>query len=36
MRPPLRKLATDLWVADRPQRFFGLEVGTRMTVIRRG
>ncbi len=30
----LRKLAEDLWVAERPQRFFGLEVGTRMTVIR--
>ena len=31
---PLRQLATDLWVAERPQRFYGLEVGTRMTVIR--
>jgi hypothetical protein len=31
---PLRPLAPDLWVAERPQRFFGLEVGTRMTVIR--
>jgi hypothetical protein len=30
----LRPLAPDLWVAERPQRFFGLEVGTRMTVIR--
>jgi hypothetical protein len=30
----LRALATDLWVAERPQRFYGLEVGTRMTVIR--
>jgi hypothetical protein len=30
----LRPLATDLWVAERPQRFYGLEVGTRMTVIR--
>jgi hypothetical protein len=27
-------LAADLWVAERPQRFYGLEVGTRMTVIR--
>jgi hypothetical protein len=32
--PPLRRLADDLWVAERPQRFYGLEVGTRMTVIR--
>jgi len=32
--PPLRALAPDLWVAERPQRFYGLEVGTRMTVIR--
>ena len=32
--PPLRALASDLWVAERPQRFYGLEVGTRMTVIR--
>jgi hypothetical protein len=31
---PLRPLAPDIWVADRPQRFYGLEVGTRMTVIR--
>ena len=27
-------LAADLWVAERPQRFYGLEVGARMTVIR--
>jgi hypothetical protein len=31
---PLRQLAEDLWVAERPQRFYGLPVGTRMTVIR--
>ncbi|HEX5067892.1 MAG TPA: DUF4336 domain-containing protein, partial [Myxococcota bacterium] len=31
---PLRQLAPDLWVADRPQSFYGLVVGTRMTVIR--
>jgi hypothetical protein len=31
---PLRALGTDLWIAERPQRFYGLEVGTRMTVIR--
>jgi hypothetical protein len=30
----LRALADDLWVVEQPQRFFGLEVGTRMTVIR--
>lgn len=30
----LRQLATDLWLAERTQRFWGLEVGTRMTVVR--
>jgi hypothetical protein len=30
----LRELAADLWVTERPQRFGGVEVGTRMTVIR--
>jgi hypothetical protein len=30
----LRQLGENIWVADRPQRFYGLEVGTRMTVIR--
>ncbi len=30
----LRPLAENLWVADRPQYFYGLPVGTRMTVIR--
>jgi hypothetical protein len=37
MSPPYRplcQLAPDLWIAERPQRFYGLEVGTRMTVIR--
>jgi len=34
MPRPLRKLADDLWVADRPQAFYGLPVGTRMTIIR--
>jgi hypothetical protein len=34
MPAPLRALAPDLWVADRPQKFYGLPVGTRMTVIR--
>jgi hypothetical protein len=31
---PLRPLAENLWVAERPQSFFGLPVGARMTVIR--
>jgi hypothetical protein len=31
---PLRRLAEDLWVAERPQWFYGLPVGTRMSVIR--
>ncbi len=30
----LKELAKDIWIAERSQRFFGLEVGTRMTVIR--
>jgi len=30
----LRELDRDLWVVERPQRFFGLEVGARMTVMR--
>ena len=34
MPRPLRQLAENLWVADRPQAFYGLPVGTRMTVIR--
>jgi len=33
-RSALRALAQDIWVVERPQRFYGLEVGTRMTVIR--
>jgi hypothetical protein len=31
---PLRRLTDDLWVAERPQSFYGLPVGARMTVIR--
>ena len=31
---PLKPLAKDIWVAERPQTFYGLPVGTRMTVIR--
>ena len=34
MPRPLRQLAENLWVADRPQAFYGLPVGARMTVIR--
>ena len=30
----LCQLASDIWIAARPQRFFGFEFGTRMTVIR--
>lgn len=37
MTPPsamLEPLADDVWVAARPLRFFGVEIGTRMTVVR--
>lgn len=30
----LRALDRDLWVADQPLRYFGLSIGTRMTIIR--
>jgi hypothetical protein len=30
----LNELAPDLWTVERPLRFVGIEVGTRMTVIR--
>ncbi len=30
----LRQLAEDLWVVERPLRFGGVEVGTRMSVVR--
>lgn len=30
----LRRLAEGLWVAEQPQRYYGLSIGTRMTVIR--
>jgi len=30
----LRQLATDVWVAEQPLRFFGLEIGARMTIVR--
>ena len=32
----MRRLAEDLYVAEQPQRFYGLEVGARMTVMRLG
>ncbi len=32
----LRELAADLWVTEKPLRFFGLELGSRMTVVRLG
>jgi hypothetical protein len=32
----LRELAPGLWVAEQPQRFGGLELGTRMSVVRVG
>lgn len=30
----LQEIANDLWVAEQPLKYFGLEVGTKMTVIR--
>jgi hypothetical protein len=30
----LRPIAQDLWVTERSQRFLGIEMGTRMTVVR--
>jgi hypothetical protein len=33
-RPALRPVANDIWIAERPQRFYGLEVGTHMTAMR--
>ncbi len=32
----LQRIAEGIWVATRPLRFFGVEVGTRMTVVRLG
>jgi hypothetical protein len=34
MGRPLRELDRNIWIAERRQRFYGLEVGTRMTVMR--
>jgi len=30
----VEQLHSDLWIADAPQRFLGLEIGARMTVVR--
>ena len=30
----MRQLAENLWVVERPMRFFGVELGTRMSVVR--
>lgn len=30
----MHQLHSDLWIADSPLRFLGLEIGTRMTVVR--
>ena len=30
----MREIGADLWVVERPQRFLGLEIGTRMSIIR--
>ena len=30
----MRQIDTDVWVAESPLRFFGLEVGARMTAVR--
>ena len=30
----LERLTDDVWTEQRPQRFFGLETGTRMTIVR--
>lgn len=32
----LERFAEDVWVLPRPQRFWGLETGTRMTIVRLG
>lgn len=30
----MREIDQDIWVAEQPLQYFGLSVGTRMTVIR--
>ncbi|HSO34099.1 MAG TPA: DUF4336 domain-containing protein [Labilithrix sp.] len=32
----LERIADDVWIEPRPLRFFGVETGTRMTVVRLG
>jgi len=34
MRPMLTKIDDGLWTADAPHLFFGLHIGTRMTVVK--
>ena len=34
MAGQLREIAKDMWVCERPLRFLGVEIGTRMTVVR--
>ncbi len=34
MSPSLRTIGTNIWVAESPLRFLGLELGTKMTVIK--
>jgi hypothetical protein len=29
----LRKIDESIWVAEQPLRYFGLSIGTRMTVV---
>lgn len=36
MAAPLEQVADGLWVRARPLRFFGVETGTRMTIVRLG
>ncbi|MGB3299764.1 MAG: hypothetical protein WBA76_15970 [Phormidesmis sp.] len=34
MTKTLREIDKDIWVIEQPLRYFGLSVGTRMTVVR--
>lgn len=36
MTAQLEPFAEDLWTVSRPQKFWGLETGTRMTIVRLG
>ncbi len=33
-RSPLKQIASSIWVKEQPFKYFGLEVGTRMTIVR--